>query len=533
MMRQLTRILLLCLMLGSLTSCLIRVPDMGAKFDPSGKNCITIGEALDLRGGAGSGYEIKSNAFVKTASKPLIWLYTYVRYVTWVSTKGLYQGISENPMFRRVLNALGTAMIALYSIALLLGIIQYNLNELMMNIFKLAIVYGFALNWEPFETVIFHPLEGEIELDPNGGYKVLEEGGVAQLVKMASFLGVEDKESKTPTEDVVGQMDNVLFMLAGWNYWKLIFALLATGLQGWLYAGLLTAMLITYFWAVVSAFQIFLVSMIARCLLYSVAPLFFVCLLFKATRQLFMGWAEQILSYSLQPIFLFLWLGIINAHIVDFIAAIPVNADKKICYDAFISFPMVSIIPKLNWWIFADGTKKQTELRGAFAGVQMHFWFMAAAVCLSVIMHQMLKWTIEVAKRISGGAASIGGVEAIGYETVKNSVMSPFYQGLGFLGGAFGGGRDPDGVKRKGGLVGTAWKFAQGKGIHPINDVFGGAMQRWENVRRSQVGEITSILNREFGLGPKSGGNAPWKAGRVPGTKDLESIGKATKKFFE
>lgn len=494
------------------------------KLDPTGQTCVKLGDALSLSGTA-NGYDIKmgDSGFGSAAAKPVVWLYEYITYVTWFSAQGIYEGIANNNDFRKILTIFVGLTIALYSIALVAAIIPYKLYELIVFSIKLSIVFAFATNWDAFSTVIFTPIEGELGMGSDR-FTVTTEGAVLGFVKIgAHVMGAVTDESDTPVHDVLNPIDNVLLMAISWNFWKVIFALLASGLQGWIYAFLLIASMVTYFWAIMSALQVFFTAIIVRCLLYSVAPLFFVCLLFSGTKNIFFAWTEQLLSYCLQPILLFIWLGMINMHIIDFIDSMPVDPAQEICYLPYISLPIVSFMPKLHWWIFGSGTQQSVESRGPFSDIPLNFWFIIGSMLLSYLLKHMTDWTVQLAASLAGGVSSLAGVHGYGYETVKGAAQTPFTEGLAmFRGGLLG--TTEHGMKT-GGLVGAGWQFVRGKGFQPMKNIVGGASSMQQKARRRNIKEVTDVFNKEFGLKDPSApaGKSSWSGYKKSGTGDLNA----------
>lgn len=67
--------------------------------------------------------------------------------------------------------------------------------------------------------------------------------------------------------------------------------------------------------AVMNALLIFALSIIVKALLFGLAPIFFVFILFDRTKQLFMGWLNQLINFSLQPILMFAFLAFFSIMI--------------------------------------------------------------------------------------------------------------------------------------------------------------------------------------------------------------------------
>lgn len=502
MKRGFSSLLVCCLLMLGLSGCLFSNAGMNEIDVSTTNNCITLGDALAFKA-APADYKIDpSTKVVLAAATPLVWVYDYIKFATWYSARALYESYGKNDGFNNSMVALGSLSIAFWGVAVLFGIVPARTYETSMYILRFVIAFGFAFNWEPFNEVFFKPLEGELQIDEQtGAYTVVAPGVVEEMVKTALGLSPEISEDiEDPIRHMLGDTDNLLVMMITDRFWRVVFALLASGTQGWLYGALFAFMMFSYFWAIMHAIQALLVAMIGRCLLYAIAPIMFASLLFTHTKSIFMGWAEQLMSYSLQPIFLAMWLGIINYHIIDFINEIPTDPGRMICYsDDYISIPVVSVLPKLGWWIFSDGTS-EAEPMGPYPPLPINLWYLCGAFLLSIVLHQMTEWSLHIATRISGGIASVNHIHGLGYETAETAAKAKMVEVAAYAKGAVVGGKDKDGVKRRGGIVGMAAEVAEKGEFRPFHHIFGGASAAADSARSEGIRDTARAFNDEFGI---------------------------------
>ena len=94
--------------------------------------------------------------------------------------------------------------------------------------------------------------------------------------------------------------------------WLQMMSLLFAGPMGIITLTIICMAVWMYLEAVMQAVMIYLVSVIMVALLISVAPLFIVCICFRRTKMLFDNWMKVLLQTSMQPVFAFSALSLMN-----------------------------------------------------------------------------------------------------------------------------------------------------------------------------------------------------------------------------
>ncbi len=102
--------------------------------------------------------------------------------------------------------------------------------------------------------------------------------------------------------------------------------------------------------ALIEALKIYAISLIAKALLFGLAPIFFAALLFEKTKQIFFGWINQLVNYSLQPILLFIFFAF---YITLLDQAVTDILDVELCWADFNSDQGKPEPQK--WWRFCTG----------------------------------------------------------------------------------------------------------------------------------------------------------------------------------
>ncbi len=345
-----------------------------------------------------------------------------------------------------------------------LGIILGYTSEgsgygLFLTVFKIAVILYFATNWTGFSqnvrevveavvddftsqvAVVFAPatkFEDVCHHDPtraikiNGAYVPLSKNEIDRFLnglksvpatkKILDAVGV--KEFPHSAYDKPGPFCIVDYTFSQfWNFKmvKVLLALIFSGFTGWIYGIVLVWAMIGYLFTMVSAMWIFLVAFIARSLLYGIAPLFIAFALFKQTRSLFDGWLQQLISFALQPLFLFAFLGLFHKMINEMLKVTlerididtALNPQKwpymgksqtMVCYERFnpeSDFPFY-------WWRFKvnQGSAGQVTVQGYDADQPINIFSILVVAILVQIMRNLTHWTVQAASSIAQGFLS-------------------------------------------------------------------------------------------------------------------------------
>jgi len=425
------------------------------------------------------------------------WIVNKIDGILADAREGLYKTIAGNAEFLRIMRYSLALVVMFYGAALALGVANAAPYAVFTTVVKMLLVYHFATNWDLFNNVFINIFEKDI---------------VNNLSSVMSGVFSPDKT----VDDTFHAVDDTITVFFGWHMMKLIMALLLTGIEGWIFALIFFFVILIYLYAIMKGVKVFILAMIARTLLYATAPIFIIFALFQQTRSLFDGWLEQVINFSMQPIFLFAFLGMFNAIIIGFFGAILEMDTQVICYDVLIPLGFWNIW----WWRIGDGTNGSPIISGQYADIPLNFWAILALMIVTYLMSKMVDWVVSIAMRLSSGFVTVAGTSIPGWKQAKERGMQGISAGMGAGRGTVFGARDSAGVKR-GGIIEAAKAAAGKKGRAPIgrsNSPVAG-LQKGGAKQRSALGEIL--------LGGKTGAQSGWKRGETETTKkDPYSKGK-------
>lgn len=203
-----------------------------------------------------------------------------------------YSQIATVGTYIDTLRAAAVLYICLYGMLFTFGIVQTTIYDFTTRIIKLGIIIMLFSgdSWSLFnDTFVKFFNDGTDEWIGTVSAAVI--GGSTPSGQPFSLID-QALSNIISTKTAV----NLMAMFFTPPYGPIIGILLALGFS-------------TFIKAILQAAWVYLMSLIVKCLLFGLAPIFLACILFQSTFYLFTGWLNQIINASLQPIMLFTFLA--------------------------------------------------------------------------------------------------------------------------------------------------------------------------------------------------------------------------------
>lgn len=338
------------------------------------------------------------------------------------ASEAIFKAIGENAGFKKILGACMTLVIAFYGIMLIMGAADARPYTVVMMLVKLILVSSLATNWDFFSSLVVSFFDGIAF-------------GLTELM-----LGVFTASGFSTTGQVFESVDKTISILMGEDYWKLMLALLFSGWSA-VYMPILVAIMFMYIGHMLYGIQIFIMSMIARALFYAVAPIFLVFALFNQTKSLFDSWLEQLMSFSVQPVFVMAFIGMFQLMIFGLITSTIGQPGYQVCWGAMWDWSLVGT--RYFWKIIDDVTKVQVT--GYQAAIPLDIFILGIIIMLCIIMETMINWSVEIASRFTGGLVSVSSIPVQGMATALSAGKTIALTGAKGAKGAVYGSRNSKG----------------------------------------------------------------------------------------
>jgi len=236
----------------------------------------------------------------------------------------IYEGILADPGFLNAIRYLLVLYIIIYGYTFIIG--RRSQEELrkdaVIRIFKIGFIVTLlgANSWDFFNTYLFAAFIDGID-------------GIAGML-LTNF------DNYDPS-DPWYSMDSLLAKLfSGETSAKISSTLFSNFPLGIIYIPFLYFGIILFLIAVIKAVIVYIIAFIGIAILISLAPIFFIFMLFDKTKALLEEWWNQLIAFSIQQIILMTALGMFAAVIVTYLEK---TLGYRVCWNVYADFDFLGV----------------------------------------------------------------------------------------------------------------------------------------------------------------------------------------------
>jgi type IV secretory pathway VirB6-like protein len=318
-------------------------------------------------------------------------VFTEIRNLTDNAAETLFTHITQDAGFKKTVYAVMTLFITMYGALILMGVVQISLGDGIVRLVKLAVMFAIL---GPGGWTFFYDIVGKLFMD-----------GTDELINQMTQIAMGVGGAGTGTAQPLVVLDNVLRVGFSAKIFTIILALPFQCPYGILFFILILFGLGTALVAIMNAVWVYLISYVAKSLLFGLAPIFFTCLFFQKTRPWFDGWLAQVISFSLQPIFLFAFLGFYMTLIKSALTNI-LDIGIEACWT---EIQILAGTPfTLSWWRFTRNGEPISC--GWDAPFPMDIVDVLIFILLAQLAYRHASVVVVYAKEISGSAVFLSQV---------------------------------------------------------------------------------------------------------------------------
>lgn len=237
------------------------------------------------------------------------------------ASRNIFEAITLDPGYDLIVGASMTLMIIFFAVGVMFGFLQPQLGQLIIRLVKIGLLAWIVtpgLGWTLIEDFFIR------FFNDGTNYMI---SAMISIAQTGSALGASAGPIK-PFEILEGTV-NLIFSP---RMFVTALASFSTPPFGIAIGMALLLAIASFVRALMRALLIYVLSIIVKALLLGLAPIFFVFLLFDKTKQLFMGWINQLVNFSLQPILMFAFLAFFASLINSSAQAILARPDTHACF---------------------------------------------------------------------------------------------------------------------------------------------------------------------------------------------------------
>lgn len=399
-----------------------------ADGDSKERVCIAVEDAVAARGSGPSWLLQKLPDNTGAATGPEVGPITYViERISQQLERGkraVFEAVALNPTFKDILIAFFTLGIMFFGLGILTNRIQNPGMDAIILIVKMSFIGAVVLDYELFQDIVEGFFEGLID-------GII--GAIASLYNGSA--PDETSEIFDPANGMFAKFMSVEFMV-------ILMAMMFTNTAGFFYGLVLSVTVVFFTIAVFRAMFIYMVALIARTLLYALAPFFIAMLLFKQTKSLFEAWLNQLVNFSLQPILLYSFLGIFFVLVSAFINVLdaPIDGATHICY---MEREITSGQDRVSFytWQFADEEGRLAQ-GGLLPEVPLNLVTLFTLLLVSYLMVMFGRWAVEAAGDLSTAIFSLSSTQIQAWNAIRDRTLAGTSTAAGGIGDLFGTGRN-------------------------------------------------------------------------------------------
>ena len=313
--------------------------------------------------------------------------------LTSISQK-LFVTVTADSGFVGAVRAAMTLYIAIYGILFMAGLVEIKFHDFIVTLFKVGVVGALlsASSWQLFNGIIV---------------KFFNDG-TDQLINQITSVAVGSSSASNGTAGAFAALDSALSKAISPNMIKTILASGAANIYGAFFVGMLAISVVLFMKSIIQAVWVYVMSLAMKTLLFGLAPIFIPCILFQRTKHLFDGWLNQIISASVLPVLLFVFL----TFFVQLMDAAMVNVlHTPICWSALPDVARGSGIETFfHRFMVQDASGNWTPKTGAMSdGFPIDLVAVLTFLILAYIANSFNAVVIAISAEIAGVASDFTG----------------------------------------------------------------------------------------------------------------------------
>lgn len=355
---------------------------------------------------------------------PIAYIILQIKKQLDMGVEKVFNKFSQDQTFKSLVYGIMIFAIMFYGIGVIGGVVHAVPFTMLVTIGKLALIYALVTEYSTFEEIV----------------KDFFEGLVDGLIYVMS--GIFSGETVNNQVEVFNPADKIFARFFSMEWVVTMMALSTTGITGFFYAMSMLGTIILFLIALLRAVYIYITAIVVRGFLYALAPIFLTLAMLKVTKSLFDGWLIQLVSFTLQPVFLFGFLGIFLEMIDAFMSNLTISSESlgatHVCYMQTDILKSTGIDKPIYWWHFADEHGLLPE-GGITPEISVNLVILFSFMVLSLIMIMFGTWATRVADHMSQGLVSSAGGVTPGWATIRQKILSPIGSAAGGIRGALTG----------------------------------------------------------------------------------------------
>lgn len=336
-----------------------------------------------------------------------------------------YNNIIQDETYNRLITVSFALMFSFYGLYFLLGLADFNQEELIKKLIKISFIYLMISNigWDIYRnTFVSFFKDGMDYISYSIANSFSNNANIANAIEKG-FYG--DKSI------LFADMNSAIYFIFNDKTQARIGSIFFSSFIGCVLWALIWFSILLFLLSLITAMVLYTVSQVFVSFFLGFGPVFFVCLIFDRTKGMFDKWFSNLIGFSFEQIFLLTCAYLFNNIILSILKGI---FSYKVCYEPIFRIEILSI--KFNFIIFWKPANSN-EIPG-LSQILMIF-------LLAYLSKNFLKFMANLGSGIGGAEMSSSSVGSAMIDTttailkpLKNMAMKYGGKGLKMLGHGMG-----------------------------------------------------------------------------------------------
>ncbi len=214
------------------------------------------------------------------------------------SSEGLYKHFINDSGYQLAVAGIITLYVTIYGIMIMFQMVPITGGEFVLRLVKIGVLLTIVSpgGWAFFSFYV------------RDFFTV----GMNEFIVMFNNISLGRNDplpTSSSTVAATAVLTGPIQLLLSSRLYITLLAMIFTGPYGLVYTLLLLWAIVTLAYVLVGALATYIKALVGLYFLFAIAPIFFLFLLFKTTKHMFDGWISQVVNFTLQPIFIFAFLG--------------------------------------------------------------------------------------------------------------------------------------------------------------------------------------------------------------------------------
>jgi len=340
----------------------------------------------------------------------------------------IYRLLIADGRYQAILSICLVVMLTFYGVGTLMGVNEITHTELVNRVIKIGLIYLFVspTGWYWFNEFVVNFFKNGTDY-----LAFMMASSFDNSPEIANAITNNDYYDKSI---LFGSVDKVFGLFFSDAVQKKVSALLFASIFGFVYLWIIYLSFMLYVYAVCNAVLLYLTSQVFISILFILGPLFLIFTLFGQTKDMFDNWLKQLITFSLQQIFLLTTLAFFNMMMYE---VLKMSLGYKVCWDVVWTIKiLVTNIDLMSFWTIpsvSSGANSQAGSVSGQDGIPSLFSILFIWVIAS-LMEKFIGFMTDLAASIGGGlkASAMGsGVKEVakGMHDYTNERYSDIYKG--------------------------------------------------------------------------------------------------------